>query len=274
MDVSTHSTRPLTFTTLSRTPAYKSMSITDASPTLSSTAPAPETHLQQSIDWIQHKILDKADSVLNFSIELLPTASSPSSHSSTTAASTTAAPRNRVIGAVGAVRGPEVGYMLHPDFWGQGYATEALAAFIPMFWTIVPPAGAPRPSTSPSTSTASESAPQALDPRVALASAEQTPPPPTSAPLPSSSPSAAPAQSPAPATLQSGHDYIEAILDAENFASARVLEKCGFTLWSRTQNDFESPMLGLRSTIVYRLARPGTALGVPPVISGSEQGCG
>jgi RimJ/RimL family protein N-acetyltransferase len=41
----------------------------------------------------------------------------------------------RVIGLIGAVRAPEVGYMLNRDYWGRGYATEAMRAFMPLFWT-------------------------------------------------------------------------------------------------------------------------------------------
>jgi RimJ/RimL family protein N-acetyltransferase len=40
----------------------------------------------------------------------------------------------RVIGLIGAVRAPEVGYMLNADYWGRGYATEAMRAFMPLFW--------------------------------------------------------------------------------------------------------------------------------------------
>mgnify|MGYP001230622142 CR=1 FL=1 len=36
----------------------------------------------------------------------------------------------RVIGEVGAGRLPDFGFMIHPDFWGRGFATEASAAFI------------------------------------------------------------------------------------------------------------------------------------------------
>ena len=36
----------------------------------------------------------------------------------------------RVIGKAGAWRLPEVGFMLHPDDWGQGYASEAMRAVI------------------------------------------------------------------------------------------------------------------------------------------------
>ena len=36
----------------------------------------------------------------------------------------------RLIGKAGFWRLPEIGYILHPDAWGQGLATEALAAVI------------------------------------------------------------------------------------------------------------------------------------------------
>lgn len=36
----------------------------------------------------------------------------------------------RVIGEVGAGRLPDFGFMLHPDVWGRGFATEASRAFI------------------------------------------------------------------------------------------------------------------------------------------------
>jgi ribosomal-protein-alanine N-acetyltransferase len=37
----------------------------------------------------------------------------------------------RVIGKAGCFRYPEIGYILHPDCWGQGLAREALAVVIP-----------------------------------------------------------------------------------------------------------------------------------------------
>jgi ribosomal-protein-alanine N-acetyltransferase len=37
----------------------------------------------------------------------------------------------RVIGKAGMWRMPEVGYLVHPDFWGQGLAREAMQALIP-----------------------------------------------------------------------------------------------------------------------------------------------
>jgi RimJ/RimL family protein N-acetyltransferase len=38
--------------------------------------------------------------------------------------------KSRVIGKAGCWRIPEVGFILHPDHWGQGLAHEALAAVI------------------------------------------------------------------------------------------------------------------------------------------------
>ena len=38
---------------------------------------------------------------------------------------------DRVIGKAGAWAVPEIGYILHPDHWGQGLAREALEAVIP-----------------------------------------------------------------------------------------------------------------------------------------------
>jgi len=36
----------------------------------------------------------------------------------------------RVIGNVGAGRLPDFGFIIHPDFWGRGFASEASSAFI------------------------------------------------------------------------------------------------------------------------------------------------
>ncbi|KAK7614572.1 GNAT domain-containing protein, partial [Phyllosticta paracitricarpa] len=41
---------------------------------------------------------------------------------------------SRLIGLIGAVEAPEIGYLIHPDFWGCGPATEALQAFMPLYW--------------------------------------------------------------------------------------------------------------------------------------------
>ncbi len=38
--------------------------------------------------------------------------------------------QGRVVGKAGAWRLPEVGFLLHPDLWGQGFAREAMMAAI------------------------------------------------------------------------------------------------------------------------------------------------
>jgi RimJ/RimL family protein N-acetyltransferase len=44
----------------------------------------------------------------------------------------------RVIGKAGFWRLPEIGYILHPDYWGQGLAHEALSAVIPHVFATFP----------------------------------------------------------------------------------------------------------------------------------------
>mgnify|MGYP001605076826 CR=1 FL=1 len=44
----------------------------------------------------------------------------------------------RLAGKVGAYRLPEFGYILHPDFWGCGIATEAVRAFLGHIWRTRP----------------------------------------------------------------------------------------------------------------------------------------
>jgi RimJ/RimL family protein N-acetyltransferase len=40
----------------------------------------------------------------------------------------------RAIGKAGAWAPPEVGFILHPDHWGRGYAFEAMSALIPILF--------------------------------------------------------------------------------------------------------------------------------------------
>lgn len=79
------------------------------------------------------------DNCWNFAIELLPTDelhASPTASTFSYASSVSSHEQGtpRVIGLIGAVRAPEVGYMLNADYWGRGYATEALRAFMPLFF--------------------------------------------------------------------------------------------------------------------------------------------
>lgn len=44
----------------------------------------------------------------------------------------------RVIGKAGCYRAPEIGFIFHPDAWGQGLAFEALTAVIPRTFATFP----------------------------------------------------------------------------------------------------------------------------------------
>jgi RimJ/RimL family protein N-acetyltransferase len=43
----------------------------------------------------------------------------------------------KMIGIVGSrVISSEIGYKLHPTYWGKGYMSEALPMFIEIFWSL------------------------------------------------------------------------------------------------------------------------------------------
>lgn len=68
----------------------------------------PHASLEVTREWLARKIARNADGGEDFGIEF----------------------EGRLIGEVGAGRLPDFGFMLHPDFWGQGLATEASRACI------------------------------------------------------------------------------------------------------------------------------------------------
>ncbi|KAF2115583.1 GNAT domain-containing protein [Lophiotrema nucula] len=120
----------------------------------------------------------------NFCIELLPSAPQYSTESP------------RVIGMIGAVRAPEIGYMFNTNYWGKGYATEALKAFMPMFFDHYSGGEFER------------------------------------------------------------FEYSVAMTDPELVASQSVLKKAGFKFAELREKDFESAVLGVRDTMVFKMERP------------------
>lgn len=68
----------------------------------------PHADLAQSREWLGKMVEAASDASDDFVIE----------H------------QGQVIGKAGCWRVPEIGYILHPDHWGQGLATEALTAVI------------------------------------------------------------------------------------------------------------------------------------------------
>jgi ribosomal-protein-alanine N-acetyltransferase len=43
------------------------------------------------------------------------------------------------IGSIGSPRPGELGYMFHPSYWGKGYATEVLKAFLNTYYEVLGP---------------------------------------------------------------------------------------------------------------------------------------
>ncbi len=76
----------------------------------------PHTDFAQTQAWIADMVAATANASEDFIIEI----------------------DGRVAGKVGAYRLPEFGYILHPDYWGQGMATEAVHAFLGHVWRTRP----------------------------------------------------------------------------------------------------------------------------------------
>ncbi|CAD0083426.1 unnamed protein product, partial [Aureobasidium vineae] len=106
-------------------------------------------------------------------------------------------PTNTVIGLLGSPSYPEIGYRFSPAHAGKGYATEALLAFTPALFAVMP--------------------------------VDQT--------------------------------FAEAHVDTENVPSLKLLERCGWQRWGGVEERaYTSPLLGLRDSVCYRIAREGHRL--------------
>jgi RimJ/RimL family protein N-acetyltransferase len=70
----------------------------------------PHQHLEQTRKFVEHLMRSETPEVEEFVIEY----------------------QGRAIGKVGCWRPAEVGFLLHPEFWGQGFATEAMRAVLPV----------------------------------------------------------------------------------------------------------------------------------------------
>jgi ribosomal-protein-alanine N-acetyltransferase len=103
---------------------------------------------------------------------------------------------NTLIGLLGSPSYPEIGYLFSPAYGGKGYATEALLAFTPALFAMMP--------------------------------VEQT--------------------------------YAEAHVDTENVASIKLLERCGWQRGEVEERAYTSPLLGLRDSVCYKIAREGCDL--------------
>ena len=80
----------------------------------------PDTR-EKSNEWLKLRL--ESDKSMSYAVSPLPSADNPSP---------------QIIGITGSHILPEVGYIFHPSAWGHGYATEALKAWIDMYWQEYP----------------------------------------------------------------------------------------------------------------------------------------
>lgn len=130
---------------------------------------------------------------------------------------------------IGAVRAPEIGYMFNAEYWGRGYATEALEAFMPLFFEHYSGRDiADYVSEDYGLGTYNG---KANNGRVEGDGRNNR------------------------NRLAPRYDFAEAHTDTELAASQNVLTKVGFKLHEKRENDFDNPVLGMRSTYIYRMYR-------------------
>lgn len=96
---------------------------------------APDFFLSQSRSWVT--MLLHSPKCWNFVVHHRP-ASLRDSDVGPQLLSPSEEDRNALIGMCGVHNAPEIGYSFHPDVWGKGYASEAVAGLVGKYWETFP----------------------------------------------------------------------------------------------------------------------------------------
>lgn len=91
----------------------------------------PDTR-EKSEEWLKARLESPKSMV--YTVFLLP----PKANSPTSSDHPSEKPRLQCIGLTGAAALPEIGHTFLPSTWGKGFATEALKAWIAMYWETFP----------------------------------------------------------------------------------------------------------------------------------------
>ena len=95
-----------------------------------------DTGLRKTIEAVQEWIDERLarPGCDNFLVDLVPATPSLVNESYTQSTVSGEQSLREVIGVLGSPDVPRVGYIFHPSYYGKGYATEALKAYIESYW--------------------------------------------------------------------------------------------------------------------------------------------
>lgn len=119
--------------------------------------------------------------------------------------------------------------MFNASYWGRGYATEALRAFMPLFFEHYSGHNIADYREEEETEGRVSSNEHGNGVNGSANNGKK---------------------------LAPRYEYAEAHTDPVLLSSQNVLTKVGFRLHERKENDFENPVLGMRDTLVFRMYRP------------------
>jgi RimJ/RimL family protein N-acetyltransferase len=118
--------------------------------------------------------------------------------------------------------------MFNASYWGKGYATEALRAFMPLFFEHYN--GRRLANYEPADFGSEDTSDSSRSEESGCTSIEDG--------------------------MAPKYGYAEAHTDTELVTSHNVLKKVGFKLHEKREKDFENPVLGVRDTFIFRMYRP------------------
>ena len=96
----------------------------------------PDKSMAQSREWVTDRL--RSPKCWNFVVHRRASSLPLSPSDASDLLNPSEEDRNAIIGLAGVLIAPEIGYSFHPSVWGQGFASEAVAALVDTYWEVFP----------------------------------------------------------------------------------------------------------------------------------------